>query len=108
MLDKSRTLYSKYGAMVVLAIGFFLTQCAPPVCKIKSCHTKQIHMHSGKDFRWVEPWKFWVKQNYRIGEDVPAKTQDRDLKATEKSSKAKNREGNKDDENFFSKIFKKS
>jgi hypothetical protein len=88
--------------ILALVLTLAVVSCAPPVCKIKSCHTKQIHMHGGKDFRWVEPWKFWEKQNLRIGEDVPAKTQDRELKVSDKADKATHRNKN---ENFFVRIF---
>lgn len=63
-------------------------------------------MHGGKDFRWVAQWKFWEKQNLRIGEDVPAKVQDRELKVSDKADKSKNRL--KENDNFFTKLFKKS
>jgi hypothetical protein len=71
-------------SFIVLAI-MLLTFTSCKTCPITSCHVRMVHAHGEDEFRG-QP--FWKKQNPKIGEKLPKRSQE---KPARRSNKSKNK-----------------
>ncbi|MFD2515716.1 hypothetical protein ACFSRY_17720 [Pontibacter locisalis] len=72
--------------LTLLIFSFFLsTLTSCKTCPISSCHVRMVHAHGEDEFRGQPIWK---KQNPKIGEKLPKRSQE---KRAPRSTKSKNK-----------------
>ncbi|WP_439882951.1 hypothetical protein ACSX1A_07235 [Pontibacter sp. MBLB2868] len=77
---------AKIRLLTLIVLTFILASLSScKTCPIPSCHVRMVHAHGEDQFRG-QP--FWKKQNPKIGEKLPKRSQE---KSASRSNKSKNK-----------------